>query len=157
MLAFAIVSEYGSILFALVVLAILWLKKDKKLLILFILDFIAISAIVYGLKIFVNAPRPQPNISRPVMPIQLPYDTSFPSGHASRAFLYSAFLSREFDKFFQDILYLLAALVSIGRVVTGDHSAVDVIVGSAVGFLVSWLTLKYRDKIFKFLNLDKIS
>ncbi len=149
--AFSLVSEYGSIFFAAVVLAILWLKKDKKLLILFILDLAAISLIVYGLKFFTNMPRPG---SLTVQPSVLPSsDSSFPSGHASRAFLYSAFLSHEFEKFFQDILYLFAALAAIGRVVTGAHTAIDVIVGSAIGFVVSWLTLRYQKQILRFFKV----
>ena len=154
--AFELISFYGSIFFAVIVAAILWLKKDKKLLFLFVLDFVLISTVVYGLKFLVQAPRPNAPVplspGAPVLPTPF-YESSFPSGHSARAFLYSAFLSKEFDKFFQDILYIFAALAAIGRVVTGAHTAIEIIVGSVIGFAISWLTLKYQKQILKIFNI----
>ncbi len=144
-LAFEVASFYGSIFFAIIIFVILWLKEDKKLLLLFIFDFIAISLIVYGLKFFIRAPRPQP-IAQSPPPF---YETSFPSGHSARAFLYSVILSQRFSGLFQQLLFLLAILAAIGRIVVGAHNPIDVIVGSLIGFGISWLSIIYKSKILK--------
>src|SRR3989344_3986790 len=113
-LMLSIVPVFGSIYFAIAVLLFLWLKRDKKLALNFVIAFIATNAIVYGLKFLLQIPRPA---SEPLSPSAPFYDTSFPSGHASRAFLYMAFLSQKFDKLFMLVSYILAILVGVSRVV----------------------------------------
>ncbi|HIJ98365.1 TPA: phosphatase PAP2 family protein [archaeon] len=142
-LAFEVASFYGSIFFAIIIFVILWLKEDKKLLLLFVLDFAIISGIVYGLKFFIRAPRPNFTGELPF------YETSFPSGHSARAFFYSVILSQRFRGLFQYLLYLLAILTAIGRIVTAEHFPIDVFVGSIIGFGVSWFSIKYQNKILK--------
>lgn len=149
-----IIPIFGSVYFAVVVLAFLWLKRDKKLSLSFILAFILTSAIVYGLKFLFQVPRP--GAPEPLSPAAPFYDTSFPSGHSARAFLYFAFLSQKFDKFFFYMSYILAALVAISRVVSGAHTIVDVVAGSAIGIAVSYLFIKYQEIIFKKLGLSRM-
>ena len=151
---FKIIPLFGSIYFAIVVLVFLWLKKDKKLSINFILAFILTNAIVYGLKFLFQIPRP----SSPATLTSLPpfYDTSFPSTHSARAFVYFTFISQKFDKFFLYVSYILAALVAVSRVRSGDHTAIDVIVGSAIGIAVGYLFTKYQHQIFDKLGLSKV-
>ena len=149
-LALQIVPIFGSIYFAVLVLAFLWLKRDKKLALNFVIAFILTNAIVYGLKFLFQIPRPSQALPTPF------YDTSFPSGHSARAFLYMTFLSQKFDKYFLYVSYFLAALVAISRVQSGEHTVLDVVVGSAIGFGVSLVFVQYSDKIYKKLNLSKI-
>lgn len=154
---FGIVSIFGSIYFSVPVLLFLWLTKDKKLCINFILSFIAVTAITYGIKFIFQIPRPlSPGAPEPLSPPPF-YETAFPSGHSARAFLYSVFLSQKFEKFDQYLFYLLAALAAIGRVVTGDHFPIDIIVGSIIGFAVGKIFLKYQDVLFKKLKILNIA
>ena len=145
-LVLQIVPIFGSIYFAVLVLAFLWLKRDKKLAINFVIAFILTNAIVYGLKFLFQIPRPSQTLPAPF------YDTSFPSGHAGRAFLYMTFLSQKFDRAFMIVSYILAALVAISRVQSGEHTVIDVLVGSAIGFGVSLVFVQYSDKIYKMIS-----
>lgn len=79
--------------------------------------------------------------SRPTNPL-LPKktDTSFPSSHSalSFAFAYSYIFMNGFD-FFGIILFLIALVVALGRVLAGAHFVVDVVAGSIIAFLVCFV------------------
>ncbi len=73
---------------------------------------------------------------------------SFPSGHSATAFaifFFLAFLTRR--KWLQVIYLLLALLVAYSRMYLSQHFLVDVVVGSIIGYLTSylgaWWTIKY--------------
>ena len=148
---FEIISMFGSVYFAVPVIAFLWLKKDKKLTLNFIFAFILTTLVAYGLKFIFQTQRPGVTEKVPF------YNSAFPSGHASRAFLYSVFLSQKFEKFDRYFFFIFAILAAAGRVITGAHSVIDVIAGSIIGFAVSWLCIKYQGRILKFFKLSNIS
>lgn len=69
-------------------------------------------------------------------------DYSFPSGHATASFS----LAVSFSLFFPGIAILLislAVLVSISRIYMGLHYPSDVLIGSTVGILFSYITHIY--------------
>jgi undecaprenyl-diphosphatase len=60
---------------------------------------------------------------------------SFPSGHASASFAVAAALARNFPRAGR-LLYSLAALIAISRIVRGSHFPTDVLMGVVLGMLI---------------------
>jgi len=63
---------------------------------------------------------------------------SFPSGHASRAFMLATFLSMHFqinDVWKYVVIWLWAVSVSISRILLGRHYVGDVFIGTVLGCL----------------------
>jgi len=62
---------------------------------------------------------------------------SFPSGHATSAFAVAAVVAEQVEsKVVDGMVYTLASLVSLSRVHDGEHWMSDVLIGSALGYLV---------------------
>lgn len=62
---------------------------------------------------------------------------SFPSGHATTSFAVAGALSVFYPRLAW-LFYLLAALISLGRVVGNSHYLSDVLAGAALGLVVGW-------------------
>ncbi len=75
--------------------------------------------------------------------------TSFPSGHAMRSFALAATVAGFYpDKKWVGIVsYSLATMTSLGRVVSKEHWASDVIVGAALGYFIGRGVVKFNEKI----------
>ena len=72
--------------------------------------------------------------------LRLPLTSSFPSGHASAAFLAAALLSERSKV--KPLWYGLAAVVATSRIHVRIHHASDVLVGAGVGLALGRLTRK---------------
>lgn len=64
---------------------------------------------------------------------------SFPSGHTSGAFLFSALCTLELDPLLAVVLYPWALAVGASRVVLGVHFPSDIAAGAALGSALFWL------------------
>ena len=75
--------------------------------------------------------------------------TSFPSGHAMRSFALATTVAGFYPekKWVGIVSYSLATLTSVGRVVSKDHWASDVIVGAAIGYFIGRGVVKFNEKI----------
>lgn len=62
---------------------------------------------------------------------------SFPSGHASMAFMAAFILTKCFKKTY--IFFPLAILVALSRIYLGFHYTSDVLVGSIIGYLIGFI------------------
>ncbi|MBI5521935.1 MAG: phosphatase PAP2 family protein [Desulfarculus sp.] len=62
---------------------------------------------------------------------------SFPSGHATTSLAVAAALSVFYPRLAW-LFYLLAALISLGRVVGNSHYLSDVLAGALLGLMVGW-------------------
>lgn len=68
---------------------------------------------------------------------------SFPSDHASTAFIMFGVIGHYFKKF-KSWFYALAVLIAFSRVYLGAHYATDVVAGAFLGILVSQAVMRYR-------------
>jgi undecaprenyl-diphosphatase len=89
------------------------------------------SVLVNGvIKSLVRRRRPVPEFERPHK-LRIPLTSSFPSGHASSAFLAAALLSE--GRRAKPAYYALATVVATSRIHVRIHHASDVVGGMAVG------------------------
>jgi membrane-associated phospholipid phosphatase len=65
-------------------------------------------------------------------------NATFPSGHATLVFLTAACLRRLYPRW-GPVLYGVAVLVGLSRVIRGAHYPSDVVAGAALGVLTAWL------------------
>ena len=75
--------------------------------------------------------------------------TSFPSGHAMRSFALATTVAGFYPekKWVGLVSYSLATMTSLGRVVSKEHWASDVIVGAALGYFIGRGVVKFNEKI----------
>ena len=102
---------------------------------------IAESGIVNGiLKSLFRRERPDHIEARPHV-LRQPLTSSFPSGHASAAFLAATLLSERSK--FKPLWYGLAGIVATSRIHVRIHHASDVIAGTLVGLGLSRIIKKF--------------
>ncbi|MGI9601921.1 MAG: phosphatase PAP2 family protein [Acidimicrobiales bacterium] len=93
------------------------------------------SALVNGpVKALFRRRRPLPAGERPHK-LRAPRTSSFPSGHASSAFMAAGLLSE--NSSLAPAYYALAALVAASRVHVSIHHASDVVAGAALGVVLA--------------------
>ena len=97
----------------------------------------------------VNGQQPTVNSQTWLGPFKSFKSTSFPSGHAMRSFALATTVAGFYpDKKWVGIVsYSLATMTSLGRVVSKEHWASDVIVGAALGYFIGRGVVKFNEKI----------
>ena len=65
---------------------------------------------------------------------------SFPSNHASNSFVFATVLSYFYDKR-NSLLFLLASTIAFSRIYVGVHYPLDIVFGSIIGYVISWIIL----------------
>ena len=124
-----------------IVLALVCLSKNRKLLAdLFVALLIGI-ALTMLLKMLIARPRPE-DIMNVGFWASATF-SSFPSDHASTAFVMFGIIGHHLKKY-KLWFYLLAILVAISRIYLGVHFPTDVLAGAFLGILVSQFVIKYR-------------
>lgn len=72
--------------------------------------------------------------------------TSFPSGHATRAFYAAGFIHERYGRRWAIPSYALATVVAYSRVDSDAHDEVDVVAGALIGYLSSrYFTTRYQN------------
>ena len=124
-----------------IVLALVYFSKNRKLLAdLFVALLIGI-ALTLLLKMVIARPRPE-DIMNVGFWASATF-SSFPSDHASTAFVMFGIIGHHLKKW-KLWLYLLAVLIAVSRVYLGVHFPTDVLAGAFLGILVSQFAIKYR-------------
>ena len=137
----------GEFIFALAILLLLvFRKKDKAIGGILILAGLTVS--YYATSVIKNlAGRPRPFIGlADVNCMVAEQGFSFPSGHATAAFMAAFILARYFKRPFW--LFFLASLVAVSRVYLGVHYPIDVIAGSCLGLALGYVLSKFCLKPF---------
>ena len=65
---------------------------------------------------------------------------SFPSNHAANSFVFATVISYFYDKN-RKSLYILASVIAFSRVYVGVHYPLDIVFGSVIGYIISWMML----------------
>lgn len=143
------ISEYLVFFFILPTIYFVW-KKDWQMFIKILLAF-SLSVVLRKLTSIVWY-EPRPFI---IDPGRLVYPTtiaasasSFFSGHASSAFSVAGTVFWRYRKF-GTALFIMASMVSLGRVLAGLHYPADVFLGALVGLGVSYLVYKLYLPVLK--------
>ncbi len=74
---------------------------------------------------------------------------AFPSGHTAAAFAMATIFAKEYSEYkaVPPILYSLAGLVAVSRLIQHDHWASDLLPGAAIGYLCADQVFKYDKQI----------
>jgi undecaprenyl-diphosphatase len=118
-------------LFTMLVMAALYLGGYRKEALVLAAVFLVTMSVTFGLKFLIARPRPDDLGTVPQLP-----DPAFPSGHTSNAFSFATTLSYYHRKV-APFLFAWAILISFSRVLLGFHYFTDVLVGAAVGIVIS--------------------
>ncbi|HDD05013.1 MAG TPA: phosphatase PAP2 family protein [Candidatus Aenigmarchaeota archaeon] len=122
--------------FFLVTLAI---NKERRTYLVF-LALLVNGLVVASMKLLIARPRPFYG--------SWESSYSFPSGHASNAFLLATFYSQLFPKR-KKSSYLIASLVAFSRVYLGTHYLTDVLAGALIGYVVAIIFITKNRHFFK--------
>jgi len=140
-----VISNFGVDLYLIIMCLVLLLYgklKDKKYLITTVLVFISVFVfgeyIINFLKDIFKQPRPYLVIADARRLLALSTKPSFPSSHASNAFVFASVFGLRYKKL-KWLLFFLAVLIAIARVYVGAHYPFDVIIGGLIGIGISYL------------------
>lgn len=98
---------------------------------------VATELVYYGLKYMVARPRPFETMEQVRVIFEHPQTASFPSGHATMAFM-SAFLLHRLYGRKLTFVYLIAGLIAFSRIYIGVHYPSDVIAGAVLGLVLGY-------------------
>lgn len=136
-------TYYGSLFFWLFLIFVFWIKNDKKISVYLLFAFAIDIFMSSSLKWLFQRSRPEGLMKYFILP-ESDLGSSFPSGHAEKAFSGSVILSKFYEP--RIFFYGIAALTAISRVYVGAHYPLDIIFGSVVGLLVGNIVLSLPTK-----------
>ena len=144
----SITTQFGSeVILGLIglVLYLLSTKENTKILI-GVLIAITISDFVLSiLKGSYFRPRPYQALSGVNLPLGIDEASSFPSGHATRAFAVVALITIQKGKKYAPLL-LLSAGVAVSRVIIGLHFPSDVLAGGFLGIALAVVSVLFLSR-----------
>jgi len=143
-------STLFLILFGVIIVVALYLRKHRHGAILFTITTVGSSLLLVMLKLAFRRARPEPFFDT-----ILPSSYSFPSGHSLASFCFygalAVILTDRTEKLWQQIIVWILSLamillIGISRIYLGVHHPSDVVAGYAVAFI--WVvTIAIGDKL----------
>ncbi|GAB6085436.1 phosphatase PAP2 family protein [Alkaliphilus crotonatoxidans] len=136
------ITLLGDIPFGVAVPTYLFLssREDwRKVALQLAINLIVSQSIVQSVKRLVNRPRPYCKLENVNMLAMVPCQYSFPSGHTCAAFIL-ALTIMTLHPFVKIISLGLATLVGISRIYLGVHYPSDVIIGSLIALVTTFIT-----------------
>ncbi len=146
--ASSMTTQFGSeVILALIgLLFYLLSSKENSQLLIGVLFAITISDLVVSiLKGAYFRPRPYQILSGVNLPIGQDEGSSFPSGHATRAFAMAALITMQKGKKYA-LLLLLSAGVAVSRVIIGLHFPSDVLAGGFLGIALAVISVIFLSR-----------
>jgi len=144
----SIMTQFGSevILGLIGLLFYLLSSKENTQVLIGVLFAITVSDLVLSiLKGAYFRPRPYQLLSGVPLPIGQDEASSFPSGHATRAFAVAALITMQKGKKYLPLL-VLSAGVAVSRVVIGLHYPSDVLAGGFLGIFLAAISVTFLSK-----------
>ena len=121
-------------------------RQNAKLALEVLIAFVIADAVVLVLNGVYFRPRPYETLSNVLLPGGLGSGSSFPSGHATKAFAVAAVVALQWGKKAVPIV-LISCGVALSRVIIGVHYPLDVmagaVLGGAIGIFTVYLTEKF--------------
>jgi undecaprenyl-diphosphatase len=121
-------------------------RQNAKLALEVLIAFVIADAVVLVLDGVYFRPRPYETLSNVLLPAGLGGGSSFPSGHATRAFAVAGVVAIQWGKKAVPIV-LISCGVALSRVIIGVHYPSDVmagaVLGGAIGIFTVYLTEKF--------------
>jgi len=147
---FNILTRLGSTLSVFTIGVLLYLYQRRREGTLILASLVIGTFVALPLKLAIPRPRPFFTIPSTIL-FDREAGSSFPSGHAMRAFAF-AFIASKLRPKLTIPLYLFAALIAFSRVYVGQHYPLDVSAGTLTGIFVGYLTTKYENRILKTIS-----
>ncbi len=144
----SITTQFGSeVILALIGLSLYLLSsKDNTKILIGVVFAITLSDLVLSiLKGAYFRPRPYQVLSGVNLPIGQDELSSFPSGHATRAFAVAALITMQKGKKYAVVL-LLSTTVAVSRVIIGLHFPSDVLAGAFLGIVLAVGSVNFLSK-----------
>lgn len=144
----SITTQFGSeVVLALIGLLLYLLSSKENIKILLgVLFAITISDLILSiLKGAYFRPRPYQVLSGVNLPVGLDEGSSFPSGHATRAFAVAALITIQKGKKYAPLL-LLSAGVAVSRIIIGLHFPSDVLAGAFLGIGLAVISVVFLSR-----------
>src|ERR1017187_8734271 len=107
-------------------------RQNAKLALEVLIAFVIADAVVLVLNGVYFRPRPYETLSNVLLPAGLGGGSSFPSGHATKAFAVAAVVALQWGKKAVPIV-LISCGVALSRVIIGVHYPIDVMAGAVLG------------------------
>lgn len=146
---FISMTYYGSVFFWLFMVVLFWLRGDRRLSLRLGCALVIGALSSFALKSVFQRPRPEEYVMNFFLS-ESDFGSSFPSGHAEKAFSGSVVLAHFYNH--RRIFYSLSVLTAISRVYVGAHYPLDILFGSLLGLAVGEIALMLPTKnIEKFL------
>ena len=141
------VDKIGTLSFAIIVLAFLWIFKGGKIAFYGLICFVSVSLLTIFLKFIIFPGTPRPTVLlEDILPLRLVEGViqlkteSFPSGHTSSAFAIATFFALVLPHKRLHVLFaLLAAAVGYARIYLSQHFITDVYTGMCIGIILTTL------------------
>jgi membrane-associated phospholipid phosphatase len=148
---FYIITEFGDQTVLIVLLAIIYWTMSKKYAHRFLMAFLLSALVNISLKELFMRPRPfELGIEPPKLPLIGEIKThgyAFPSGHANTAgamgYVGIETSKRYHLKWLFYISVLMMFLIPISRVYLAQHYISDIVVGLALGFMITFVIMTY--------------
>lgn len=147
---FLVITSFGSMVFWLFVVLILWIKKQRKISITLLIALAIDLVFVIFLKWIFFRPRPSESLTN-VRLLSVERRPSFPSAHAERSFLGASILSSYYNKW-KIPFYFFVTLVALSRIYIGVHYPLDTLIGAINGIMLGQIILLFSEKIMKKLS-----
>lgn len=153
---FKYITHLGDGIFAIVLVLLFFVFKNRRLSFYILISFILTSIFVQGLKnyVFSDFMRPYFYIEQGLINVPLVNDVqmhkqhSFPSGHSTTIFALATILSLHFKSYRTGIiLFFISIFTAYSRVYLSQHFIQDVLAGSMFGVVFSSIIYIYLEKM----------